>query len=462
MRKPRLTPINRWLEPLLALVILVGLIRAMVHIYTHGYLPQPFFYEPADVWMDWFNTADWARDNGMYDSWGTIYPPLTFVLLKLVGLPYCYMGGGGAGTAYYARACDWVGIGLLHGIFVMNAVLIAITFYKIDKRTALPRAFALSAGLPMASGLERGNLILLAFTGLLLAFGPLLRSARWRWFAVACAVNFKPYLIATIFPQLLRRRWRWFEGAAVAVVIVYIVTYCLLGHGTPREIVTNITSYTDGQSNALLDLWYAYTYSSTISLLQGDGLPVASLIGSRNVELLLVLLPGLTRLVQLSIVLAAVSAWLRPESVPMFRLTNLGMCLALVTSEAGGYSAALPILFVFMERWRGFGRKWAIIACYLICIPMDIKLDQLPPIIRDTYYTNETQIVTYYIMLGPFVRPLLNMSIPFALACVTIRQVWIDIRAQGWRSRWRFRHDLPIMVGEGAAIPPDGRPGVST
>jgi hypothetical protein len=32
--------------------------------------------------------------------------------------------------------------------------------------------------------------------------------------------------------------------------------------------------------------------------------------------------------------------------------------------------------------------------------------------------------------------------------------VWRDIQTQGWKNRWRYRRDLPIMVGEGTARKP--------
>jgi len=61
--------------------------------------------------------------------------------------------------------------------------------------------------------------------------------------------------------------------------------------------------------------------------------------------------------------------------------------------------------------------------------------------------------VTFYVMLGPFFRPLIVLSVPFALSLVTLREVWKDIREQGWRLRWRFRNDAPLLVGDGAARP---------
>lgn len=445
---------DRWVEPLLAVVLVGGMIRTMWFLAGNGYLPQPYFYDPADTWMDWFNTADWARDRGFYDSWGSVYAPLTPVFLRLFGLSQCYLGGG-QDTSHYARACDWLGVFWLHAFYVITIVAVAVSFYRIDRATALPRSVALMIGLPMTSGLERGNIILVAFLCVVLAYGPILKSARGRWLAIGLAINFKIYIAAALFPQLLRRRWRWFEGASIAAIGIYLMTFGILGRGAPGEIINNVLGFTDViQASQFLDVLYAATYGPFLTLLNNQSFPITSLIGSKNVDLLLIVIPVLLRCVQISVVVAALAAWLRPEAVPMFRLTNLGLSLALITIESGGYSHIFVIFLTFFERWTGAGRKWAIIACYLLCIQFDFIIDRAPPVVRETFFANSATIVNYYIMLGSFIRPAIFYSIPFALSLVTIRAVWMDIRAQGWRTRWRYRHDLPIMVGGGSAIPP--------
>lgn len=436
---------RHWVEHLLTLVLIGGLVRAMVHVYNYGYLPQPYFYDPADSWMDWFNTADWARDLGVYDSWGTVYPPLTFVFLRIFGLSACYEGGGGD-SAYYARACDWWGIVFIHGIYLLNIVLIAIVYFRTDRSTALPRALAIAIGLPLTSALERGNLLILAFTLVMLAFGPIIRSARLRWLAIGAAINLKIYLVAAVFPQLLRRRWRWFEGAMLATVAIYLISYGLLGRGSPGEIFNNIAQFQgQAQPNQFLDIFYAASYDPLIKLLQGQSFPVNALIGSRNVDLMLLILPNLTRVVQVTIVAAAAAAWLRPEVIPMYRLTNLGLSFALITSESGGYTQLFPIFFTFFEKWRGVGPRIAIVCCYILSFQFDYILDRAPPLVHDTFFTNSTIFVTYYIMLGFFVRPLIFYIIPFALACSTLVAVWRDIRLNGWESRVRFRRDVQLF-----------------
>lgn len=439
----------RWVEPALAAVIVTSICWVAWFLFANHYLPSPFFYVPGDIYADWFNTAFWARDKGTYDSWKTVYPPLSFVFLRLLGLDRCYPEHRSydfsAGLA--ARECDWVGIVAIWLIFAVNLVLIWRTFRKLDLQTALPRTICVGLGMPMLNGLERGNLVLIAFTCLLLATGPILRSARLRWLFAGLAVNFKVYLIAAIIPLLLKRRWRWVEGALIAVVLVYMISYALLGRGTPMEIVDNIRNFSSGEAVAVLDVWSSTTYNALRSLLQGRNFPVTLIFGSKLVNFLSFALPALLHFTQLLILAAAAAAWVRPERIPAYRLINLGVLMALITSEAGGYTPAFFMLFVMMERWEGFGRRWAIIACYVLAIPLDIDIEKLPPVVRDTYFGGETVEISYAVTVGPFIRPLIIMTIAMALSLTTIRAVWMDVRLQGWAGRWRLRRDAPLLPG---------------
>ena len=149
--------------------------------------------------------------------------------------------------------------------------------------------------------LERGNVLLFTFTCLILAYGPLVKSARLRWVFAGLAVNFKVYLIGTIFAQLLKRRWRWFEGAMLSTVIVYLVTYAMFGEGTPGELYKNITAYAGGfRAASLLDLWYPSSLKPIQLLLRGDAeFPVVTALGSQTIEVAAMVVQGFVALVPL-------------------------------------------------------------------------------------------------------------------------------------------------------------------
>lgn len=449
-------PSPRWAEYVLAFAVLALLGRAGWTLYAYGYLPQPFFYEPSDTWMDWFNTAYWARDPGPYEVWGTIYPPLSFVVIRLFGINSCYGRSALTSDMLTIRDCDWLGIVTIHVIFLMNIVLIALNFRKSDRGTAVPRTIALALGMPMMFALERGNILLLTFTCFLLAFGPLLRSARLRWLAAGLAINFKVYLLGAVFALLLKRRWRWVEGAMVATVLVYIISYVMLGTGTPMQLIANITRYSSGfEAGQVLDIWYSITYAPLISLLNGNIFPVTTAVGSQPAELGLIIIPLLVRAGQLSVLLAALAVWLRPEAVSPHRAIFLGTAMALISSEAGGYTQILIILLVFMEPWRGIARPIAIVLCYVLCFPADIIVGSVPPFVRDSYLAGRPVEIRMGVGLGMFLRPGVLIAIAIALSCSTIRDVWIDVREQGVRQRWRFRRDSALLPGVAKPEPPN-------
>ncbi len=448
------------IEWLMAAIIVAMVIYTAIFLYIHSYLPQPFFYEPNDTYADWFNTAYWARDPGTYDLWTSLYPPLSFVFLRIFTLDSCYLQGRAfdASVGYSARDCDWLGLGTIWVVWLLDVVLIYFTFRKIDRATAIPRTICLGLGWPMLDGLERGNLVLVSFTCLILAFGPLIRSAKLKWLFAGLAVNFKVYLISGIVAQLLKRKWLWLEGALIFTIVIYLITFAILGRGSPAEIYRNIHDWSLISTASPLDLWFATSFSGLISLLEGPDVTMEFVLGSRTLDFLQLVLPALVHLVQAFILIAAASVWLRPEVVPSSRAVNLAIMLALITQESGGYSPVYFVLFVLMEPWRGGGRKVAIFLCYLLAISADISIGDGPTLARDAYFRNTSVIIDTQITIMPFIRPLAILIIASAVAFTTIHDVWRDIRLQGWSARWRYRRDLPLLPW---VCPPD-RPVVST
>lgn len=430
-----------WVETLLAGAILAGTAYCAGHLAYFGYLPSPFFYEPMDTFADWFNTAFWARQDGAYDTWGTIYPPLSFVALRLFTLDYCYppvrMFEGSPG--YDPRGCDWLGMVMMGVFFLGNLILTYLTFRKIDPRTAPMRTICVAAGMPMLSALERGNLLLMTYTCVLLAFGPLVASARLRWLFAALAINFKVYLVGAIAAMLLKRRWLWAEGALIITVAVYLVTLAIFGDGTPQQIIENIRSFTENRAAGILDGWSAFTYIPFASVVELGSFPLNQIIGSKPVDILEVVLPALRWFTLGLVVLAAIAIWLRPDLYAPSRAVLLGIATALSASESGIYTLIFIFLFVMMEPWRGFGRKWAIIACYLLAIPLDYNIDTFPEGVTQLYFTGSEGFITRHIVLGPFIRPLIIMTVIWAIALTTLREVWdaglvrrpVDARSTG-------------------------------
>ncbi len=446
--QPDTKPPGWWIERLFAMAVLIGLGWSLSYLAIYKYLPTPFYFEPYDTWMDFFNTAYWAHEPGAYDNWGTLYPPLSFVVLRFITDHRCYAFA----EQYSSRDCDVFGLINLHLIYIFNIFLTARTLIKLDRRTAVPRAIALTAGLPMLFALERGNIIILCYTCLLLAYGPLVRSARVRWFFAACTVNFKVYLIGGIVAQLLRRRWRWFEGSLLMTIVIYLLSYSFMGAGTPAQIYANITYYQTGFLAATpLDIMYTSTYLPLLYVLRGNTFPIINAIGSGPVELLTWLLPVLMNSTVILAFFAALTVAIRPYAVPLHRLLVLSIGSALVSSEAGIYTVMFIVLFIFMEPFRGPGRIYSIIVSYIICIPADIPLYYIPPLVRESYLGGGPIVAEYIVGTAPFIRPLLLLTLVVVMSLVTIRQVWDKLRSEGWEPG--FGRDQMRLLISGARQP---------
>jgi hypothetical protein len=104
MNEPRKGLAAEWF--MAGLVVLVAL-RGVVYFAINGYLPEPFFYESSDTWMDWFNTAWWAHNKGIYDSWASIYPPISFVILRVLGISHCYASPAAGPSRGCATGWAW-------------------------------------------------------------------------------------------------------------------------------------------------------------------------------------------------------------------------------------------------------------------------------------------------------------------------------------------------------------------
>jgi len=393
--------INVFLEPMFAAAILAGIAYAMWFLSKEYFLPQPFFYAVDDTFMDWFNVSYWAVNGGAYDVFNSIYPPISFLFLKIFSLHRCYV----ASTPGLARLCDWVGLVTMHMFFILNLFLISVTYVKLDRRTALYRSIAAGAGLPMLYALNRGQLLIVCFTFIALAFGNILRSARLRWLSTAIAINFKPYLLPVLFAHLLKRRWSRFEGCAIALVGVYGLTWAVLGEGSPLKLYQNISDFTGlYQAVNFLDLWYSGTYSPMVSLAQGP-FPLSNFIGSEWVEFIETYLPILLRTTQSLIALVCVWSFFRSNILSTNRLAFLVLSFALVSAEAGGYTQLILLYFVFMERWDSGFQKVAIVIAYVLAIPAEATFGAIPAIPGYSYFGQRPVYLQFGIGVGSLIRP---------------------------------------------------------
>ena len=401
-------------------VLLLLLVKAWVDFLRLGYLPTPFWPDPQDVYADGYSTAWWAFNGAMYDIWKTVYPPLSFAILRLIADGRCYDA-----DVTFVRDCDWQLWWVTLGFYAINTVIAFRTFRQVDRATAVPRTIGVMLGLPMLYSFEHLNLLVFAYTGFFLAFSPAVRSARVAWLGIAVAVNLKVYLIVVLLGQLLRRRWRWVEGALILTAAVGVVSFALVGHGTPREIYDNIVTFSqdpDRSANWYF-VFYASSYMSMVEFFSSK-FPLMFVVGSWRLEFFADALTLLVRGVQAATLLTFLAIWFRPEAITRTRIAALCYMLVLISNETGGYTVAGAIFLVFFERWQGRAKITALICAWLLCLAIDVQLVPIGQHVVDGYFAGRRVWQDLWLTAGPFVRPGLIIGMQLGLVAAT----WTDIR----------------------------------
>lgn len=419
----RRAPWSLWIEWGFVAAIIGFLVYSYIFFRQAHYLPLPFFPDPNDVYADGFSSAWWAWNGLIYDQWRSVYPPLSFILLKVISDKSCYFG-----SVMAARDCDWTLWSWMLAFYVLNGILAYVTYRKWERTTAAPRAIAFFLGLPTLYGFEHLNLLVVSITAMILAYSPILKSARGRWLAMAVAINLKPYMIGLLLAELVRKRWRWVEGALIVTVTVYVASYVIVG-GTPLEIWRNIQVFSTDpdRSSSFQFVIYATSYTSMIQFMHTMALPMMTLVGSWVIEFWTSFFTVAVALVQGLTIFTFILMWLRPEAAPRFRVATMALLLLQISTETGGYTMAATVFLVFFERFRGWRLGTAIVLTYLQCVSADIFLFPIGTRKVFGYLADHDVLYEGWVTLGPFVRPGLLILTQLLLISVTISEI---LRAQ--------------------------------
>lgn len=426
-RARRAMPFGLRIEWLLVLALFAGLFKAVaIDLPRLGYLPLPFWPDPNDVYADGYSTAWWAFNGGMYDTWKTVYPPASFVLTKLLGQTRCYDA-----DVVFVRDCDWSLWLWTLGFYVLNGWLAWRTYRARDGRSAVPRTIGLMLGLPMLYAFEHLNLLVFAYTGLIAFFGTGIRSARTRWLGLAVAINLKIYLIVVLLGQLFKRRWRAVEGTLILTVAVYLVTYAIVGSGTPMQVYRNIVIFSGDPQRASnwAYVFYASSYQSMTEFFLSE-FRLMPIVGSWRLEFWGSFLRALILAVQAVTLATFAAIWGRPQIVPRARVAAMCYLLVLISNETGGYTTAGAVFLVFFERWQGAGRIASLVAAWLLCLAFDYRLVPIGASVQNGYFGGRPVWNDMWLSVGPFVRPGLIMLMDLGLVVAS----WGDL-VRHWRGR---------------------------
>lgn len=363
--------------------------------------------------MDYYNTAYWANRPGAYSLWHSVYPPLSFVFLRLWTAPACYVA-----SAYLARECDLRAITPIFFFYIVNVGLVFFSLRKANPRSAIWRTIALCAGLPMLYGLELGNLIIPCFTAFVLAEGHLIRSRALRRVFLAAAINFKPYLLIIVLPQLVRRRWAWLVGVGAAGLLIYTISYAFEGAGSPIDIAQDLLIYSHGEPNL-------FAQNNHLAEISSKGLGLWNDV-----------FPGLFRLGEIGVVACYVGALLVPRSMRLGRMSIL--TLTLISGEGmlhtqgytGDYTEIFFLFLIFMGRWRGPVGLTILAAAYILCCALDFDLASAAHKVAASFLSGRTVVAEFTVSISQFVRPTLLLTIQYGLVLLFAKDFQREIKAR--------------------------------
>lgn len=409
------------LEIGLAGLVLLGVAIVAWRFWQEGFLPQPFYYQVSESFMDLYTPAVWANNSSAYVRWHSLYPPISFVFLRFITLKSCYALGD-----LGARDCDWLARFFLLAIFSVNLVLVFATYRIANARTALPRTIAMGLGLPMLYALERGNLIIVCFTFFALGYSDLLRHRWMRWLALALSMNFKPYIGLVAMPLVIKRRWPWVVGVGLLGVAVYLVTLAVYGSGGPLEIIANDSHYAVAASKGgFSDLYYATAYWPLIRLLETVP-PEFHLASAPGAGIWSLVLTVALRLAQVASLACLVAAAFQPHGADVRRLGALvaGVSITAFTTGSAGYAQIFLFFLLFFEPWQGTTRITLLIATYLLCVPLDhvfLAVGQE----RVFSYLGGREVLTHHgVSVGQIVRPGLLLIIQYGLIILNVGDIF--------------------------------------
>ena len=391
---------------------IAGVFYYAYYFHTNGYLPSPFVYDKSDTFMDLFNTMWWSDNGQQYVEWGAVYPPLNFVLLKV--LKWAFLGNESFADPLALREAAYAIEVFFVSLYLIIPILVLKT--KLWKNISLTEMTLIYLGLvlstPMLFALERGNLIILTLILLALALS---NPGFVRAMSIAVLINLKPYFALLLVHYAIKRRWDDLILCILLSGLLFFITGLLLNDHF-MLFFKNLFSFS--QSESIFSLREVMSMPSSISAFSYV-LNSSNFQSSRFYSQLPnpAALASLIEFTKWFILAAAISVlflrWkhLSDEkviAVLIVVIVNLG-------TWVGGYSmifyaTLVPIFLKMKYRYVYLG------ILFMILIPIDIY-----PLIEEfigyqyAYLSDSLLQVNWTMGIGSFTTPSLNMLLLVSL-----------------------------------------------
>jgi hypothetical protein len=423
-------------------LILIGTIQLLsVYYYfmyfaDNGYLPNPFVFDKSDSFMDLFHTMWWATNDGRYTEWGSVYPPLNFILLNII--KWISLGGVSFSDSFALRDAGHSIKVIFICLYLLTPIIVLKTSswesFSVGQKALTYLGVILST--PMLFALERGNLVI--FTLIFLAL-TLSNSGMRRAVSIAILINLKPYFALLLIYYAIKRRWDDLLTCTLISAGIYLVAGLALDVNFLLFIENTIHF---SKSEALFSLREVMSMPSSVSsfsyVLRSDALKVSPTFYILNAATLATIIEVTKWFIIVAMFLGLMYAHKHLSDnqiivVLVVTITNLGIWV-------GGYSlifyvALIPIFQTMKLRSIYYG------ILLLIFMPLDFftLIDRSEFIAAQYSYLSDSLVqVEWKLGAGSISKPALNLL----LLTVLLYEV-------AFKSRHRENANLPLLNAEG-------------
>lgn len=375
----------------------------------NNYLPSPFVSDKQDTFMDLMHPLFWSTDPGRYTEWQSIYPPLVFVILKVlkeIAFPVKDFS-----DAFEMRG-ESLGIIICYLSLAITSLL-ALFFSNLYKNLSsfekLVWSIFVILSPPILFTLERGNILI--FCPFILAIALITTSCWTQAITLAILINIKPYFVFLLLGFLIKKDIIGFMRGNVVAALMFITS----------------GFYLDANFDSFLYSLFQFSSSTTnfdpsAILAMDSSLSIFSYIirwmEVNQLDLIFDIAPYATislvlKFINLAAIIGVIiGAFL---SKKYFTFPQILSILCIVTTNFsyafGGYTLILYVAIAPIIYFLKYGFQMVFICCVLF-LPLDvIVLVDYGVSMRQLYYTGNYAEVSNQILLGAVLRPILNFSL---------------------------------------------------
>jgi len=397
---------------LLAGFNLAWLIQVVLYTSQNGYLPAPFVYDKSDTFMDLFHPMYWSDDPGVYIRWGSVYPPIIFLILQ--PLKFFVAAGRDVLDAFELRGSGGSLLIALIPVYLLLPLLVLSTriWRSFSLAVLVPTYLSVVTAAPMLFAVERGNVILLCLP--MLAFC-LSAEGALCFVAIGLLINLKPYFAVFIVAFLLSRRWADALFVTLAAGAIYVGSGMLLDASFPW-FVGNLLSFS--QNDQLFSVREMLSMPSSVSALAAALRTYAAQSGGGGIlGFDAVVVADTVEIIKWFAILTAFGVLAYVRNVPRNTILALGVVIiSNLGTWVGGYSVILyiPLVPILLRMNRAYLYLVALVVLFLPLDAVGLVAQNIGA--RYSYVSDAVVTVNWTLGLGAVLRPSINLALLAALS----------------------------------------------